>query len=290
MKDYLSIREFARLSGIETTTLRYWDEIGLFSPMKRDPENNYRYYTPDQMIAVNFISVLSGLQIPLKSIQDVSASRTPDRIARLIEQQERQLDQEIRRLQECHSIIHARLELINYGTRVREGYQEADGLRAFGDPDASPSLNVNTDTIAVLYREEKAFVLGPPAGFEEGKPFYEPFIRFIQAAEDLRINLSYPIGGYHQNMDNFIKAPGAPDHFYSLDPTGNRRWVEGKYLVGFSHGYYGELGDVAERMRSYAAKQRLRLSGPVYTLYLHDEICIADPGDYMCQVFVAVDG
>ena len=70
MKDFLSTQEFSKLSGIATSTLRYWDDIGLFSPRKRNPENNCRYYTPDQMIAVKFITVLSDLKIPLKIISD----------------------------------------------------------------------------------------------------------------------------------------------------------------------------------------------------------------------------
>ena len=94
MKNFLTVKEFSRLSGIERTTLRYWDEIGLFSPAKRDPENNYRYYSSDQIIMVNFINVLSDLNIPLKTIGEMSGKRTPESIVRLIEQREKELDME----------------------------------------------------------------------------------------------------------------------------------------------------------------------------------------------------
>ncbi len=87
MKDSLSVNEFSKLSGIERTTLRYWDEIGLFSPARRDPDNNYRYYSPYQIISVNFVSVLSDFNIPLKTIATERDKRTPESIVSLIERQ-----------------------------------------------------------------------------------------------------------------------------------------------------------------------------------------------------------
>ncbi len=69
MKRFLTVHEFAKLSGIKKTTLRHWDEIGLFAPVVRDPNTGYRYYMTDQLAAVNFIVFLSGLNIPLKTIK-----------------------------------------------------------------------------------------------------------------------------------------------------------------------------------------------------------------------------
>ena len=286
MKDYLSVNEFSKLTGIEKTTLRYWDEIGLFSPVKRDPENNYRYYSPEQLIAVNFITVLSGLNVPLKTIGVLGERRTPESVTRLIEQREKQLDMEMRRLRECYSIIHERLELIRYGTRVCGGFKAVNGVRLDGDAGIDSGTPVDEAKISVLHREDKMYIFGPPNHFRENEAFYEPFMRFCRQAEELRINLNFPVGGYHENMDSFLASPGKPDRFISMDPTGNQKRAEGDYLVGFSRGYYGELGDLPERLKAYAEENALRLSGPVYTIYLHDEICVKDPGQYLAQVCV----
>jgi DNA-binding transcriptional MerR regulator len=289
MKNYLTIKEFSHLSGIEQTTLRYWDEIGLFSPVMRDPENNYRYYSPEQIIAVNFITVLSSLNIPLKTISAAKDGRTPDGIVRLIEQQEKLLDMEMRRLRECYSIIHARLELIRYGIRLKDGFKAIDGLRVDGDAGIDGGDYVDEHEVCVLKRDEKAYILGPPNEFAEGEQFYQPFMRFCRNAEELRVNLNYPIGGYHENMEHFLNAPGKPDNFFSLDPTGNRKRQAGEYLIGFSRGYYGEMGDLPGRMAAFAEEHSLTVAGPVYTLYLLDEICMKDPGQYLAQISVAVE-
>lgn len=263
MKEFLSIKEFSKLSGIESSTLRYWDDIGLFSPAKRNPENNYRYYSPQQIIAVNFITVLSGLQIPLKTIDEIRNGRRPENVVELIEQQERQLDKEMLKLRERYSIIHVRRDLIKEG------------------------MMADAAELTVRELPEMALIIGADTNFKE-ETFYEPFMRFCRQAESLRINLSYPIGGRHGSMEAFLKAPGQPEQFFSIDPSGNSRRVKAKYLVGYKHGYYGEFGDLPEKMVAYAQEHGLTFSGPVYAYYLLDEICLEDPSKYLSQVCVAV--
>ena len=288
MKELLTIKEFSKLSGIEQTTLRYWDDIGLFSPTKRDPENNYRYYSPQQIIAVNFITVLSELNVPLKTISEMENERTPEGIIRLIEQQQRLLDMEMRKLRERYSIIHTRHELINYGRILNKGFKTVDGIRMVCDAPGEEGELVDTSKIAVLRRDAKSFILGPRNHWKPGEPFYEYFMNFCNMAEELRMNLSFPIGGYHDDMESFLRAPGEPDYFFSIDPTGNRRREAGRYLVGFTRGYYGQFGDLADRMNDHATENGLTLHGPVYTMYLLDEICIKDPDQYLAQICVAV--
>jgi len=288
MKEYLSIKEFSKLSGIEQTTLRYWDDIGLFSPAKRNPENNYRYYSPEQIITVNFVTVLSELNIPLKTIGEMESGRTPERIVGLIEQQEKQLDVEMRRLRDCFSIIHTRRELINYGTRLKEGFRVVDGIRVDRNSTSDKGTWVNSKSVAVLRRDGRSYILGPRNEWKTGEPFYEYFMKFCDAAEDMRINLSFPIGGYHESMSSFLEAPGEPDYFISLDPAGNRKFEAGKYLIGFYHGYYGMFGDLPERMAAYAKDHSLNLVGPVYTVYLLDEVCMPESSQYLAQISVAI--
>ena len=288
MKDYLSVKEFSKLSGIEQTTLRYWDDIGLFSPVKRDPDNNYRYYSPQQIISVNFITILSELNIPLKTIGELERERTPDKIVTLIEAHEKLLDMEMRRLREAYSVIHTRRELINHGMRLEEGFNTIGHERVESEVVTKGASWVDEKAISILSLIERPYIRGPRNEWIEGGSFYEPFVNFCDSALDLRLNLNFPIAGYHDNIEGFLKAPGMPDYFVSLDPTGNRKRVSGKYLTGFHRGYYGEYGDLADRIKAYIETNKLRVSGPVFSTYLLDEVCLRDPDDYLVQVCVKV--
>jgi effector-binding domain-containing protein len=89
-------------------------------------------------------------------------------------------------------------------------------------------------------------------------------------------------------MESFSKAPGCPDNFLSIDPIGNYTRKAGDYLVGFSRGYYGELGDLPERMNAHAKENSLTLTGPVYVMYLHEEICTKDTSQYLAKCSIAI--
>ena len=252
------------MSGIGTTTLRYWDDIGLFSPTKRDPVNNYRCYSPDQVVAANFITVMSSLNIPLKAIAQAEKERNPTSIVEMIERQEKVLDKEMSRLRDCYSVIHTRRELIKYGMRIDES------------------------KIFVETKKDVEIILGPPIEFIEGESLYKPFMDFCGQAQNLRINMNFPMGGYHENLESFLRTPGKPQRFFTIDPAGNSKREAGKYLVGFTRGHYGEFGDLPKRIEAYKEENDLVCAGPVYMIYLFDEVCYKDPTQYLLQVCIAL--
>ena len=266
MEKLLTIRDFSKLTGLESSTLRYWDDIGLFYPAKRDTDTNYRYYAPNQMIAVKFINVLSELNTPLKTIAEIESKKNPENLMNLIYQQEKLLDKQMLRLREQYAILHTRRELINLG------------------------MNVDERQLAVCRLEQRAFIPGPRNEWRQGEEFYRPFARFCKKAEDLRINLHFPVGAAHDSFEAFEREPGQPDYFFSLDPAGNRFQEAGEYLVGYTRGYYGQFGDFPQRMKAHIEEHALSVTGPVYAVYLHDELCMKDPSQYLAQVSVAVSG
>ena len=264
MKDLLTIREFAELSGVEYSTLRYWDDIGLFSPIMRDPENNYRYYKSAQLVTLNFITTLSDIQVQLKTIGELKNNRDPQKFIKLIDSQEKMLNEELRKLRIAYAIIHARRELVSYG------------------------LNVDETQISVMRREERKINLGPPNEYAKGDTFVDALAPLVRQSRDLHINLSFPLGGYFDNLQSFIDNPMRPDRFFSIDPAGSRERTEGEYLVGFSRGYYGEFGDLPQRMAAYAEENSIDIYGPLYVIYLHDEVCVQNPDQYLAQCCIAV--
>lgn len=264
-KTLLSIKEFSQLCGVEQSTLRYWDDIGLFHPAQRGADNSYRFYLPDQMISVNFIKVLGGLGIPLKVIAAISENRRPETVLRLMEQQETVLDAELSRLQEAYSTIHTLRGLI------REGMDAP----APGD-------------ITVRELEPLAIIVGPPNDFIEDQTFHQPFMRYCRYAKENRVNLHSPIGGCFASMDDFLLSPSQPARFFSVDPQGSGQRAGGKYLVGYVQGYYGNMGDLPQRMAACAEERGLKPEGPVYVLYLLDAISVKESTEYLAQVCVGV--
>jgi len=230
----------------------------------RNPENNYRHYSSAQLLALNFVTTLSSLDIPLKTIAELRDERDPENFLELLEKLEKRMDMEMRDLRQRYSIIHARRELIKMGMKIDES------------------------SISVMHLDERAMIVWPRNEYKEGDTFLEPLTKHIAETGDYHINLSFPVAGRHDSMDTFLKAPGCPDNFVSIDPIGTYMRKAGDYLVGYTRGYYGDLGDLPERMAKYTQENSLTLTGPVFTMYLHEEISTADPSQYLAKCSVAV--
>ena len=246
-------------------TLRYYDRQGVFSPAKRgDNKSKYRYYSPMQITTVKMIRVLTEIGVPLKTIREMTESRTPEKMIKLLARNREKIEDELRFLNDVHSVMKTFLELMCRGISVTE-----------------------TD-ITVSQLPEKNIILGDLTDFSGSTEFYGEFMRFCHASHEPDINLSYPIGGYWESMDAFLDESTRPMRFFSLDPKGNEKMPAGLYLNGYTRGYYGETNDLPERMKKFADENNLVFTGMVFNTYLFDEISVSDPENYLLQVSASV--
>jgi hypothetical protein len=194
----------------------------------------------------------------------LAASRTPEKLIKLLREQKEELAGEIRFLQEAHSVITMFLDLITEGLFAEES------------------------EIFVRECPERRIVLGEVNEYEGGESFHGAFARFCVAPHTPELNLSYPIGGYFDSMERFLDAPSQPVRFFSHDPQGRETISKGLYLTGYTRGYYGQTNDLPLRMAAYAKHSGLTFTGPVYNTYLLDEVSTTDPEHYLLQVSASV--
>jgi len=261
-QDLLSIKKFSEITGITQAALRHYDKIKLFQPIKRG-DNGYRYYSVRQAVAINFIKVLNSVNIPIKKTGEIKKSKSPESVLEHLRKQEFELNKELYRLQQAYAIIHTYYEMIQ------------EGLLA--DEHAISARHMNAAPIE----------LGPVNDFSSGS-FYESFFSFLEHMKSGKVDPAYPAGGFYENIDAFMGAPGQPTRYFSHTPGGKDTKEAGLYLVLYARGYYGELGDAPERLKAYAWEHGYSFAGPVYEIYLHDEITTDDYDQYLIQVSVPV--
>lgn len=63
------IGDFSKLCRVQTSALRYYDELGLLRPAQTDPLTGYRYYTAEQLPRLNRILALKDLGLSLDQIK-----------------------------------------------------------------------------------------------------------------------------------------------------------------------------------------------------------------------------
>jgi DNA-binding transcriptional MerR regulator len=227
-------------------------------------ENDYRYYSPMQITTIKMIRVLTKIGVSHETIREMAGGRTPEKLVKLLRKQKEELSGEIRFLREAHSIIAMFLDFITEGLFAEES------------------------ELFVRESPERRIVLGKPNDYGDEEGFYGAFARFCTARHTPELNLSYPIGGYFDSMERFLDASSRPVRFFSHDPQGNEAISEGLYLTGYTRGYYGQTNDLPQRMATYANRNGLTFTGPVYNTYLLDEVSMADPKQYLLQVSASV--
>lgn len=67
-KDRLTIQEVARVTGLSTYTLRYYERVGLIHAIGRE-ENTHRRYTKDDVDWIDFLTKLRATGMSIKDMQ-----------------------------------------------------------------------------------------------------------------------------------------------------------------------------------------------------------------------------
>ncbi|MDR1800817.1 MAG: MerR family transcriptional regulator [Lachnospiraceae bacterium] len=257
----LSIKKFAKITGIKETTLRYFDEMGLFSPMKKG-DQGYRYYAPTQIITINELRLFKDLSLTLKEMCQITKDKTPEKILQEFVKKEEVVRVELERIRRQHEVLATRIRLMQIGQ------------------------NEKNISVREAFMDERHYALGPKNDFGLDSKFYDTFMNFCSQADRYHIDLRFPIGGLFDSLENFIAKPSQPDYYFSVDPEGPETKPAGNFLVAYVRGYYGEPGDVAERVQKYIKERHLNTEGPVYMVYVLDEIAESDPDQYLAQVTV----
>lgn len=109
----LRISEFSRLTRIPAKTLRYYDDIGLFSPAQVDKFTGYRYYSVNQLPRLNRILALKELGLSLEQIGDMlDKALTPEQIRGMLMLKQAELQQQIQLEQMRLSYVESKLKQI----------------------------------------------------------------------------------------------------------------------------------------------------------------------------------
>ncbi|MDR0520139.1 MAG: MerR family transcriptional regulator [Clostridiales Family XIII bacterium] len=263
----LTISQFARLTGISKSTLMYYDKLGIFRPQERGA-NNYRKYAPNQLTTINQIRVMSALGMSIKKMQSVVKGRNPESIASIIRGSLHDIDAQIAWLETSKRLAETICQLIDMGMEVEK--------------------NGEVDGISIRAMNEWGIWVGEKNEWDGEGSFYDRFGNFLSISKNKGYNPAFPIGGLFESLASYVENSSLPDRFFYVNPDGREVRPAGNYLVGYAYGYYGDAGDLAARMSDYAEKNGIETVGPVYNVYLLDEVSVADPSEYLMRASVLV--
>ena len=93
-----TISEISKLANVSTYSLRYYDKVGLFKPSIRNADNNYRYYTQDQLYTLIMIEKLKNLNLSFDEIRELNQSLNIQSLKKTILQRRKIIHNQIKKL------------------------------------------------------------------------------------------------------------------------------------------------------------------------------------------------
>ncbi|TYR81459.1 MerR family transcriptional regulator [Priestia megaterium] len=109
MENKFTIGEMSKLHHIPIKTLRYYDEIGLFTPFEVDPQTGYRYYTLEQFKKLDLILYLKMLGVPLKEIKKKVEYSSLDEFIQMLTEYRQITEQKINELTKINGRVKERI-------------------------------------------------------------------------------------------------------------------------------------------------------------------------------------
>lgn len=112
-----TIKELSNMFHVRASTLRYYEEIGLLTNVKRT-EQNQRLYTEEHIARLNAVSCFKNTGLPISKMQDffryeAKLEENIDSIIELVTEQEKNLKEHMKKMQEELAHIEHKVRYYN---------------------------------------------------------------------------------------------------------------------------------------------------------------------------------
>lgn len=117
-KKTYTIGDISEVCQVPIKTLRYYDDIGLLTPSRRDSETNYRYYTKSQMLTLFTIKKLKSYGFCLEDIKKIIHSNNVRTINSHLSKKSEDLKKRINDLKMLDAELDITLERLEKGATI----------------------------------------------------------------------------------------------------------------------------------------------------------------------------
>lgn len=107
------IGEVARLFRLSLGTLRHYEEMGILTPARVDPDSGYRYYSAQQFECLNTIRYLRMLDFSLEQIADFLQNRDTEKMTQMLRAQKQIAHQKYQEWMRIEKKIGHRLDRLD---------------------------------------------------------------------------------------------------------------------------------------------------------------------------------
>ncbi|EJR14345.1 MULTISPECIES: MerR family transcriptional regulator [Bacillus] len=266
-----TIGEMAKMHNIAESTLRYYDEKGIFHPSTVDPQTNYRYYTIDQFSLLDTIKFLRQLNIPLKEIKKYIDERNPAYALNLLEKQQEMMLKKQREIEYALAKMEHRIHLIKEATKAK-----------------AEQVVIKE----IPQRKITAIAVAPDTTDDMFEYYIHSLQKNMRQMDDSLfsgdIGVTVAKKGFMQNefqaySSVFILLDYMPFQVQSSDEI-----KEGLYACSYHHGPYEETGATYKELLAYIDQEGYEVSGDAIEIGLIDWSVTENPEEQVTEIQIPI--
>ncbi|WP_237981899.1 MerR family transcriptional regulator [Bacillus thuringiensis] len=266
-----TIGEMAKMQNIAESTLRYYDEKGIFHPSIVDPKTNYRYYTIDQFSLLDTIKFLRQLNIPLKEIKKYIDERNPAYALNLLEKQQEMMLKKQREIEYALAKMEHRIHLIKEATKVK-----------------AEQMVIKE----IPQRKITAIAVAPNTTDDMFEYYIHSLQKNMKQMDDSLfsgdIGVTVAKKGLMQNefqaySSVFILLDYMPFQMHSSDEI-----KEGIFACVYHHGPYEETDETYKKVMKYIDQEGYKVSGDAIEIALIDWSVTENPEEQVTEIQIPI--
>lgn len=269
-KNTFHIGELSKLFDVGVDSIRYYEEVGILQP-QRDPNNNYRLYTIEDVRRIVLIRELLNLNFTTEQIKQFATDRNINKTLRLLEKELSIVNEQIMALYETKNSIQNRLdtmhELLNHCT--------SDVIQVL-DLEERACIMVNNDNLPDTYVDY--YVV-------KYMHSHRKRIDTIGACDCYTLDLpgSNPDSAYYRTKNVFFYAPFLPRH------ECNYFLPAGKYLSITYRGPLSKTKQLLPKLLEYAKKEHYSvIQEPIEFCHI-DDYETSNEEEYLIEIQLPVE-
>lgn len=256
--------EFAKMHHINSRTLHYYDNIGLFSPAFKGC-NGYRYYTLSQSPNLEMVLAMRELGMSIEEITSYLTNRSPDTFQYILQTKSAEIDDKIQNLIKLKQLLNKKKNQIVFSEHVKLDQIELITMPQEHILLSSKVKNAYDDVDLDVLTEHMRSI-------KEARLFNHIYGAMISVEKILKRNLE--IYDYYYSIVDYKKD----NRSIFVKPAGT-------YIRYFSKGNWDQLPSVYESILSFTDEKGLKLTGYAYEEGIN-EMTISNQKEYITKISI----
>ena len=263
--DLYTIGEVCRICNVNSSTLRYYDEIGLIKPYKVDRETGYRYYSGEVLLDLPVLYYLKNLGFSLKEIKKALERENLDYLESLFRGKTEELEATIRQAELKRNSITSWMDLI---TEARE---------VISRPSCEVSLEYFPETEMYSLR---------PSDFH-GRTFLNLLIN-TSVSKEIPDSDIYTLGALY-----LYYPDGNRENWDDIRPYIKNQQAENIEKIGgfsavtcYHRGSFDMIHETVDKMKRWAEEHRFPLRGDLLERSVIDCWSVKNPEWWLMEIYL----